>query len=771
MSTATGGDGPNPYDSNLIEQARRQINRLAEEIAHLSEMDLAPAQYYGEFLQRLLTAIAAPAGAVWLRTQQGNLQLQYQINMQHVGLNRDERARETHNKLLEEAFRTGQPKLLPPQSSAGPSEGGAVTAGNPTDFVILIAPILVDKQVEGLVEIWQDPHRGADAQRGFLQFIVKMASLASGYTRNYQLRQMVGQQQVWTSLEAFARQVHGSLNPTEVAYQVANEGRRLVECDRVSVGVRQGKRVKIEAISGADVVEKRSNLVVLMRKLMDSVLAWDEKLIYTGVKDETLPPNVITALDAYLHESNSKLLVCLPLRDEREAESGKPARSAILMESFEPSNAPEQLVARLEVVGRHSTAALYNAAEHKRIPMRFLWVPLAKVQEGLGGKARAILTIVGVLVVALVLAMIFVPYPLRMEANGQLVPRVRMYMYSPADEGNIKEFPEFLKTGKYVHKGQELIRIYSSVLATDLATMQGAIDGADRKIILLQRAIQESKSQAEKTNLQTQLVEAKATLTTETQKLREKRELFNADPQRPGHFWLRSPLRGEVLTGDFRDLVGSNVKPSQPLLRIGQVDPKVRKIEEWEIELKIPQKNVGQVLTAYNTGGLGDELDVDLLLAMAPTKTFKGKLKRSRVASEASPNKTENNESEPVVLAWVRIHAHYKLTEKALAALRSAGVSPAVMTKLEQLKDKEFETREGLLRDLGGMLTKEELENSQALVLNHASDIPADYQLPPNLLLTGTEVHSRVRCGNRAMGYSLFYGVWEFIYENIVFFF
>jgi hypothetical protein len=32
-------------------------------------------------------------------------------------------------------------------------------------------------------------------------------------------------------------------------------------------------------------------------------------------------------------------------------------------------------------------------------------------------------------------------------------------------------------------------------------------------------------------------------------------------------------------------------------------------------------------------------------------------------------------------------------------------------------------------------------------------------------------VSTRVRCGNRAMGYSLFFGVWEFIYEHIVFFF
>src|SRR5947207_10994220 len=74
--------GPEPND--LLEQARRQINRLAEEIARLSEMELAPADYYGEFLQRVLTALAAPAGAVWLRTPQGNLQLQYQINMREV---------------------------------------------------------------------------------------------------------------------------------------------------------------------------------------------------------------------------------------------------------------------------------------------------------------------------------------------------------------------------------------------------------------------------------------------------------------------------------------------------------------------------------------------------------------------------------------------------------------------------------------------------------------------------------------------------------------
>src|SRR5947208_14656251 len=105
-------------------------------------------------------------------------------------------------------------------------------------------------------------------------------------------------------MEASPRQVHNSLNPTEVAYMVANESRRLIECDRVSVGLRQGKKTVVEAISGADVVEKRSNLVQLQRKLFDAVIVWGEKLVYSGTKDDTLPPNGLTALDDYLAESS-----------------------------------------------------------------------------------------------------------------------------------------------------------------------------------------------------------------------------------------------------------------------------------------------------------------------------------------------------------------------------------------------------------------------------------------------------------------------------------
>ncbi len=49
--------------------------------------------------------------------------------------------------------------------------------------------------------------------------------------------------------------------------------------------------------------------------------------------------------------------------------------------------------------------------------------------------------------------------------------------------------------------------------------------------------------------------------------------------------------------------------------------------------------------------------------------------------------------------------------------------------------------------------------------------IAPEDRLPEGNRVAGTEVHAKVRCGYHAMGYSLFYGVWEFMYEKVVFFF
>jgi hypothetical protein len=716
------GPDPNP-NVNLIEETRKQINRLFEEVARLAEADLPPTEFYGEFLKRVLTALAAPAGAVWGRTAQGNLQLQFQINMREVGLDATEEGRESHDELLRKAVTQPQPRYLPPRSSEGPTPGGSGRgAGNPTDYLLLLVPIVVDNQVAGLLEVWQAADRHPNAIRGFLEFMMRMAELATRYTRNHLLRTMVGQQQLWVQLETFARQIHGSLNPVEVAYLIANEGRRLIECDRVSIGVRYARRCTVDAISGADVVEKRSNLVQLMRALFDKVIAWGEKLVFTGTKDDTLPPDVYKALDAYLAESNSKLLVVLPLKDERDEKEGettkKPARAALMMECFEPSAAPEQLFARLEVIARHATPALYNAVEHRRIPFRFVWMPLAKVQEGLGGKAKAIALGVAAGVVALVLALILIPYPLKMDANGSVLPETRRWVFSPVP-GQVKGFT--VGPNETVDANQPLILMEDLELGVKVINLKKEIGGSREKIESLTTQLNHMPAASppgERARLMGEQRQELETIRWKQQELKTLLSSVKADENRgPGYFLISSPPfpfdgtprtkppRWTVLNSDFREnLTDRVVKPSDPLLRLGDKDG------NWEVELKIPQKHIGQVLWAFEHSNQ-EELDVDLLVRSDPTRVFKGKLKRIKISGSAEPNKDENNEAEPVVLAYIRLVG---------------------------------------------------------------DDIPAQNSLPlqaPHLLVTGTEVHAKVRCGNHPMGYSLFYGVWEFFYEKVVFFF
>ncbi|MGH7222909.1 MAG: hypothetical protein ACRELF_06760, partial [Gemmataceae bacterium] len=481
-----------------LEQERRRIALRLEEVAKLSESGAAPGAFYGEMLKRLLESLAAPAGAVWARTPQGHLQLQYQINLKEIGLDQNEAARQSHEELLRQAIVQPRPFHVPPQSGGGVAADGKPAAGNPTNHLLLLTPIIVNQQPAGIIEVWQHANRPPQAIAGYLQYMTYMAELSSRYQRNQIMGQLSGQQQVWTQVEAFARQVHGSLHPTEVAYQVANEGRRLIECDRVSVAIRQyGSKARIEAVSGADVVERRSNLIRLMQSLCEQVIKWGEKLIFNGARDDSLPPKVLSALDNYLAESGSKLLVVQPLRDERET-GRRPPRSALLMECFEPPAQPQQLIARLDVVARHAAPALYNAVEHRRIPGRLLWQPMAKLQDGIGGKAKAI-TAAAVGVVSFLVAMLFlVPYELTMESHGKLVPWARRVVYAPY-AGEVKEFK--VEPGDVVSEGSDLAVLYSLELAQKLHALDAAYKGAQEEAKTAESSAHKEIPGKEKENL------------------------------------------------------------------------------------------------------------------------------------------------------------------------------------------------------------------------------------------------------------------------------
>jgi hypothetical protein len=366
----------------------------------------------------------------------------------------------------------------------------------------------------------------------------------------------------------------------------------------------------------------------------------------------------------------------------------------LVLECFEPNAIPEPLLARLEVVGRHARAALHNAAVYRRVPLRGLWQFVA--DRRLPGGALglfATVTVIGMLV-----ALVGLPYPLKMEASGQLLPRERRWLYAPV-EGEVIRFEQGVQPGATVSDGQALLLMHDTQLEIKLAQLASDIASAQDEIANLTAQQNTTHSESDRATAGAEKKQKEFLRNSRLAELKSLRERTHADESRPGWFWLTAPMSGTVLTWDFRERWTSRfVKPSEPLLRLGAKD------HGWEVELKIPHQHLAAILEAFAAQPEA-ELDVDLLLLSTPTRTFRGKLARNQLAAEASTD-AESSDAAPMVRASVRIDG---------------------------------------------------------------PGIAVDERIPHDLLVPGTEVHGKVRCGPHRLGYALFHGVWEFLYEKVLF--
>ena len=101
---------PTPTASDERNRYGRSIEEAFEAAAKLAGSNLAPTEFYEQFLNRTLSAIDAPAGAVWLRTPQGFLQVACQTNLEKVGLDARRGGRQCHNEVLRQVFQATPPR-------------------------------------------------------------------------------------------------------------------------------------------------------------------------------------------------------------------------------------------------------------------------------------------------------------------------------------------------------------------------------------------------------------------------------------------------------------------------------------------------------------------------------------------------------------------------------------------------------------------------------------------------------------------------------------
>lgn len=576
-------------DPELVDKTKNQIRILVDEIQNLARTNLTVDEFMDGFTPRIANALASAGAAIWLvDPESANLALKHYVNVPPVLKLTEQTAAIEHLRLLKKTLDTQQSVLVPPASGAY----GDRPTGNPTDHLLILQPLKIDRTTVGLIEIFQRPGAGLTTQRGYLKFVSQMGDIANEFLSNQKIRSYAIERAMWNRREEFIGIIHQSLDTQEVAYAIANEGRRLLECDRVSVAIGHDRQYQVEAVSGLDTIERRATQVKQLSQLASLVIQTNEPLWYSGISDH-LPPQLREPLHEYVDRSHTKMLAILPLFHEPlqlsdPASSGKKPIpvGALIIEQLSDSRINPELKKNIETIALHCQSALANATQHHQIFLLPVWKMIGQfVSLFRSGRRTKALAISGMVAVLLIFLTCF-PWTFGLGANGSLIPAEQHEVFAKIN-GTMETIFVSDDGDTLVQLGQPLAQMKNSDLELAIDQINGQI--------AIQEAERTSNLQLQNRNdlSQFELVEVNNNITLATKTIEYLRRELEIRLEERRLLTVTSPATGRVVNWNAKqNLMHRPVTRGQNLMTI--VNPNT----QWLIELEMPERRLGHLTEA-----------------------------------------------------------------------------------------------------------------------------------------------------------------------------
>jgi multidrug efflux pump subunit AcrA (membrane-fusion protein) len=607
----------------------REVDVLVDEIASLSRSRVSSEEFHKEFLKRVVSGLAAAGGVIWLQEPSGNLRVACRRG---PGEQQSDNAPETlqaHQRWAGQSLASGTPITIPPHGSIPE----VANACNSTEWLLLFSPWRTDDQLSGVLEIVQRPGAGPALERGYFRFLQVVGELLADHQRNQQLRELRRSVSDGNKLDEFALRVHSGLGLQSTAYAAANESRRVIGCDRVTIVIRRRTKCQVTAISGLETFNRRTNTVRLLQRLAAAVAGTGEAIWFSDGQEQ--PPQVTELLDAYLDESHARDLAILPLRIAdctMPAANGSNVVGILIAERFYGTFEQPQRATAIALCP-HAALALHNAVAVDHLPLgrwlRRLW------PSELDFWTRA--AVAAAVCMAVAAALVFVPADFTIEARGELQPVLTREVFAPAD-GVIREVRA--ATGQQVAADQVLLVLRNPELDLEFKRVWGELQTAEKQLVTVQTEQLQNRHEDD-----TQRKRA-TELTAREEELREVQTSLRSQyailRQQQAELEVRSPIAGELLTWSVEKLLaGRPVTRGQVLMTMADLGG------PWQLELRIPDRRMLAVLGEQRRST--QPLDVSFTLASAPGHALTGTLDRVG-------NRTELSETEgAVVMATVAV--------------------------------------------------------------------------------------------------------------------
>jgi len=607
-------------DEGRRDQVRERIRRLVREVGELTESTREPGRYFPAFLQKVTAALVARGGAMWFPEPGGRWAPRFHVNIPNEMLHgiEPEGIGELHEAALSHVGEEGETLVLSPGQGLPDNADGPV---NPSNFTLIFAPVLLDGRAVAALQVLQDADRHPQAYQGFAEFAGQMARQTASFLRQVRLRTLDEEQQVWSGLLQLQSKIHDSLDPARVAMNLANLGREALDADRLSVGLRVGRRVKVLAVSGQDTIDRHGHLTKGLAALGQAVCRDGRKLEFhadqEGEARRPRPQPVADALERFLAAGEARHVIALPLkRDERVV-------GILVAERVRDPAFSETADSHLELMAREGAVALDNAQSYRTIP----FLGFMRVLRWAIGRGRVKLGIFLLVVATLVGVFGWVEDSLWLSGDATIVPVQQRTIYAPVD-GRIVEVrvkhaqkvqtdaradgsadPPALESVLLVIQNDELTDALSKV-ETELAETRSQIEQLEAG----------SRGARDDGTTRGRLVQMQARF----RGLELKRKSLQRQHRR---CTVTSPIDGIVTTLEVQKLLGRPVTIGDPLLQVANTQG------EWVVKVFLSEDRMGDVLQASTEAGQAP-LPVRYYLAGHPERTFTGRVQHIGSAAE-----------------------------------------------------------------------------------------------------------------------------------------
>jgi multidrug efflux pump subunit AcrA (membrane-fusion protein) len=620
----------------------QEIDDLLDQVARLARSESAPREFHLELLERAVRALAAVGGIVWTRSEAGVVTLDCRVDLTRDRSVEILSSEPAHREFLAGTFEHPQSRVVLPRAA---STTGAML--NPTEFLLLVCPMSIGEEgaVTGILELAQRPGGSPAAQQGSLRLLEALSELAADYHRQRRHRILQATAQRSDQIQQFSLRVHDSLELDATCSTIANEGRRLIDCDRLSVAVRRGNSLQLLAVSGLEALDRRANIVRLLEDLSRVVTAAGEAFWFSG-ETENVPPQIAGPLHAWQDESHARSLAIIPLpaapiadqpTDRGSGAKLPPSLGALVIERFGGERMDDACQTRIGLVASHARRALQNALDYESFPFFRVLAPLKKWRWFAAARRLPKTAAVLAGALAVIVALVYVPADFEIEGRGTLQPRNRRNVFARSD-GIVAE----VRTdhAQECREGDILAVMTKSQLDFESSRVQGELQTARKRLASVQASRLELSPQTaadrekyyQLTAEEEEVQELLNSLTEQNAVLKEQRD----------DLLVRSPLTGQVITWNVRQLLeGRPVQRGQVLLQVADLTG------PWVLEIEVPDDRIGHVLDAERE--LKPGLDVSFMLATEPGVSYRGTIEKVAMSTDVRPPEKAN------VLVTVRI--------------------------------------------------------------------------------------------------------------------